>query len=157
LILLSLAGARTARASFFDSSPGKLARAHAYIDGSSNCAKCHVAGKRDVDAKKCLDCHDTVAKRITDKRGVHGPRKALNQPRELCHKEHKGRDFELFAWQTFGGQAKFKDQHDISGFSLSGRHSVVECDKCHKQKTATGRPSYLLAPLTCQGCHRSPH
>src|SRR5262249_2085325 len=76
---------------------------------------------------------------------------------ELCHKEHKGPEYELFAWQTFGGQPKFKEQHEISGFPLSGRHLVIDCDKCHKQKTSTGRPTFLLAPRACQGCHRCPH
>jgi hypothetical protein len=157
IFAISFGAQRSARASFFDSSPGKLARAHAYIDGPSNCAKCHVPGKRDVDPQKCLECHDVVAKRISDKRGIHASSKALNRPCELCHKEHKGPDLDMFGWQTFGGQSKFKDQHDISGFSLSGRHSVVDCDKCHKQKTATGRPSFLLASMSCQGCHKSPH
>lgn len=145
----------TARADFFDSSPGKLARAHAYIDGPTNCVKCHPSGKREVQADKCLDCHSAVANRIKDKRGVHASPKALNRPCELCHKEHKGPEYELFAWGTFGGLQKFN--HEITGFSLTGRHSVVECDKCHKQKTATGRPSYLLAPTNCQSCHKSPH
>ncbi len=158
-LLGGLLAERNAAASFFDSSPGKLAKAHAYIDGSSNCAKCHVTGKRDVDAKKCLDCHDTVQKRINDKRGVHGSAKALNRPCELCHKEHKGTDADMFGWQTFGGQAKFN--HEISGFSLSGRHSVVDCKDCHKQAEAAvlakGAKRFLGLAQKCESCHEDVH
>ena len=155
LLLSLLAFVSPARASFFDSSPGKLTRAHAYIDGPSNCSKCHVPGKRELEQKKCLDCHSAVAQRIEQKKGVHAQPKALGRPCELCHKEHKGAEFDSFGWAAIGGQQKFN--HDITGFSLTGRHSVVECANCHKQKTPTGRPSFLLAPTTCQGCHRSPH
>ena len=155
LVAITLLLPTAAWASFFDNSPGKLARAHAYIDGPSNCAKCHVTGKRDLDANKCLDCHQAVAQRVKEKKGLHASPKALNKPCELCHKEHKGPEYDLFAWQTFGGQSKFN--HDLSGFPLTGRHSVVECAQCHKQKTATGRPSFLIAPTSCQGCHKSPH
>ncbi len=147
--------ARPGRADFFDSSPGKLARGHAYIDGPQNCSKCHLPSKRELDDKKCLDCHTAIEQRIAQKKGVHASPKAAGRPCELCHKEHKGESADIFGWTTFGGQQKFA--HDITGFVLTGRHSVVDCKDCHKQKTPTGRPSFLLAPTTCQGCHRSPH
>jgi hypothetical protein len=155
LAAMLLLWSRPAAASFFDSSPGKLARGHAYIDGPQNCSKCHVPGKREIDDKKCLACHTPVEMRIDQKKGVHASPKAIGRPCLLCHKEHKGPDADIFGWTTFGGQAKFN--HDISGFPLTGRHSVVDCKDCHKQKTQTGRPSFLLAPTNCQGCHRSPH
>src|SRR6185503_11348080 len=37
-------------------SPGALAKAHAELEGISNCQKCHEQGKR-VTAQKCLACH----------------------------------------------------------------------------------------------------
>jgi hypothetical protein len=144
-----------AQGGFFNSSPGPLAQAHAHIDGPNNCVKCHISGKRDLKPEKCLDCHKAVAERIQKGRGIHASPKALGRQCELCHKDHKGLGFDIFGWGSFGGQQKFN--HEISGFSLTGRHSVVECAKCHKQKTPTGRPTFYAAPETCQGCHRSPH
>ena len=72
----------------------------------------------------------------------------------LCHKEHKGPEYDLFAWQTFGGQSKFA--HDLSGFPLTGRHSVVECAVPLPAKTATGRPSFLIAPTRAARAAKSP-
>ncbi|MCS6912083.1 MAG: cytochrome c3 family protein [Myxococcales bacterium] len=154
LVLLALGGPARGQ-SFFNSSPGPLTRAHAHIDGPNNCNRCHVTGKRELSSQKCLDCHKAVAERIRLERGVHAAPKARNRPCELCHKDHKGLDYDIFAWPTFGGKERFN--HDVTGFRLTGRHSVVECDKCHTQKTPTGRPTYLLAPVPCQGCHKSPH
>lgn len=147
--------APAARAGFFASSPGPLIRAHAHIDGPANCQKCHVESKRELAPQKCLECHKAVAQRIVQKVGLHASPKALGHKCELCHKDHKGADYDAFGWVTFGGQQKFN--HDITGFPLAGRHQVIECKKCHGQKTSTGRPSFLLAPETCQGCHHSPH
>lgn len=148
-------GQGVAHAGFLDSSPGPLTKAHGYIDGPQNCNKCHVNGKRDLDDKKCLACHTLIDERIEKGVGVHASSKAKGRPCVLCHKEHKGAAADIFGWPTFGGQQKF--DHGITGFVLSGRHSVVKCEECHKQKTPTGRPSFLLAPTSCQGCHRSPH
>src|SRR5581483_6512492 len=126
-----------------------------HIDGPNNCNKCHVNGKRDLDDKKCLDCHKAVAERISQKVGVHASPKVVGRQCELCHKDHKGPEFDIFGWAALGGQQRFN--HDITGFALTGRHSVVECNKCHKQKTPTARPTFYLAPKDCQGCHHSPH
>lgn len=152
-----LGTASLAHASFFDSTPGKLARGHADIDGPTNCTKCHPANKREIDEKKCLDCHKPVADRMAQKSGLHGSQKALGRPCVLCHKEHRGLDADLFGWAALGGQQKFA--HDtLSRFPLKGRHAVVECKDCHKQKTQTGRPSFLLAPTDCAPCHtKHPH
>lgn len=144
-----------ARASFFDSSPGPLIRGHERFDGPNNCGKCHLDGKRDVSTQLCLDCHKAIAERISSHRGVHATARVSGKRCELCHKDHKGLDADIFGWATFGGQAKF--DHNLAGWQLSGRHSVVDCKECHKQRTPTGRPSFLLAPTNCQGCHKSPH
>ena len=90
-------------ASFFDSSPGKLARGHAELDGPSNCIKCHPQGKREVDEKKCLDCHKLIAERITQKIGLLASPKAQGRPCVLCHKEHRGVEADLFGWVSMGG------------------------------------------------------
>ena len=52
LMAITLLLPTAAWASFFDNSPGKLVRAHASHRRPSNCAKCHVTGKRDLDANK---------------------------------------------------------------------------------------------------------
>src|SRR6187401_1797615 len=65
-------------------SPGRLARAHASLEGINNCLQCHTAG-RGVSAEKCLTCHAPVARRIAQKTGVH---RAVTTDCVTCHVEH---------------------------------------------------------------------
>jgi hypothetical protein len=48
-------------------SPGPLSRAHAKLEGSSRCLDCHDA-KEGVATRKCLVCHEPLAKRIAAER-----------------------------------------------------------------------------------------
>ena len=52
-------------------SPGRLSRAHASLEGITNCLSCHSAG-RGVAADKCLTCHKPVAERIA-RQGLYLP------------------------------------------------------------------------------------
>ena len=44
---------------FAQISPGDLSKAHASLEGVSNCTKCHTVGKK-VTSEKCLDCHKEI-------------------------------------------------------------------------------------------------
>lgn len=55
-------------------SPGKLAKAHAELEGMSNCTQCHTLGG-GPDTKKCLACHQEIQQRLDQKKGYHFLRK----------------------------------------------------------------------------------
>lgn len=146
-------------------SPGKLSKAHKHLEGMGNCKKCH-QGSRDVDSKRCLDCHKLLNKRIKKKRGYHGrmsPKKLKKC--ESCHVEHKGRNFAVVYWP--GGMKKFK--HWQTGYWLRFKHRI-DCRKCHQPRFMKDlevkshhrrwnslRKTFMGLSNTCQSCHKDPH
>jgi hypothetical protein len=123
-------------------SPGKLTRAHASLEGVSNCQSCHEAG-RGVTASKCLACHKPIAERIRLKKGIH--REAAGQC-VTCHVEHAGVDAELRPFDT----GSF-DHAREAGFTIDGKHAKTECSGCHKTR------SFLTVKPECASCHRDVH
>jgi len=121
-----------------------LLGAHARAD----CAKCHRAGERPVEAEAtgqtrvfdqfrgraatpdCAECH----------RDPHGGRLGADCSR--CH------DNESFATVRRGAL-----DHDRTAYPLRGRHREVACARCH-----TGRGVLRIAGFDrCATCHRDPH
>ena len=49
-------------------SPGDLTKAHADLEGISNCTKCHEIGEK-VLSSKCLDCHKEIKALVNAKIG----------------------------------------------------------------------------------------
>ncbi|HEY1305937.1 MAG TPA: hypothetical protein VGF24_20425 [Vicinamibacterales bacterium] len=142
---LSLAGARDAHAQLGALvSPGRLARAHASLEGINNCLKCHTAG-RGVSAEKCLTCHTPVAQRIVQKKGVH---RNVTTDCVTCHVEHAGVDAELRPFN----QQRFNHATD-TGFPLGGLHATLanNCASCHKTR------SFLTTSPSCASCHTDVH
>lgn len=125
-------------------SPGRLTRAHAQLEGVSNCLQCHSKGQQ-VSANKCLACHKPVAQRIAAKKGVH---RAVTTDCVACHVEHAGVDAELRPFDT-----KNFDHARDAGFALDGLHAPIasQCTACHKTR------SFLSAQTTCASCHADPH
>ena len=125
-------------------SPGRLAKAHASLEGISNCLKCHEQGKK-VTAQKCLACHAPIAERIARKAGVHG---SATTDCVTCHAEHAGLDAELRPFET-----KAFNHATVTGFPLDGKHtsSTDQCAACHK-----GR-SFVTLSSTCASCHADVH
>ncbi|MEZ5285597.1 MAG: hypothetical protein R2712_12495, partial [Vicinamibacterales bacterium] len=125
-------------------SPGRLTKAHAELEGVTNCLQCHSAG-RQVAADKCLSCHRPVADRIAKKVGVH---RDVTTDCVTCHVEHAGPDAELrpFDVQSFDHRAE-------TGYALDGRHAPLaqQCATCHKTR------SFLTASTACASCHADPH
>jgi hypothetical protein len=132
-----------------------LAQVHAKIDSKDHCTDCHVNG-RDVSQEKCLKCHEAVAERQKEKKGLHATPKALGKQCELCHTDHKGRNKDILGFASFGGREKF-DHNTLTGFVLDGKHQTTKCNDCHKQKTESGTITYLKAPVPCASCHDNPH
>jgi len=156
------AGARPASAQLI--SPGKLAAAHADLEGVRHCTGCHELGQRGVSDAKCLACHTPLAARIRARKGYHAT--VADRGCASCHKDHLGRDAELVRFDT----AAF--DHATTGYRLEGKHAGVECRSCHKpefvadpgvrafkSRHGTLATTYLGLGTTCVGCHRGddPH
>jgi hypothetical protein len=166
-LLAALAGllvvAAPARAQLL--SPGKLIAAHADLEGVRNCTKCHQLGKRGVANAKCLECHKTLAERITGTRGFHAGATVTGRNCGECHKDHFGIDFQAIRLDTAGFD------HAAVGFTLSGGHATTACRECHQPDYVTDAAvrrevgarglasTYLGLGTTCVTCHRAddPH
>lgn len=100
-----------------------LRAAHAKV---TECAKCHVAGKRWREAPQdCVACHK--------KDDVH--KGSLGAKCADCHNDTRWADTRF--------------DHATTRFALVGKHVDVKCSACHR----AGLP-YTDAPQTCIGCHR---
>lgn len=156
-VLVVLAGPAAAE-DFFKSSPGELSRSHATLDKDGACNECH-DGSKAIVAAKCLGCHDhqNLAQRISRGEGFHASAKVKGRECSLCHKEHRGKSFDLMGWQTIGGTAKF--DHAQTGWPLGGKHATTSCEGCHKTVNKQGLRTYLSTDKTCGSCHDkdSPH
>lgn len=142
-ILLATADGASAQLSALVS-PGRLNKAHAQLEGVSNCLQCHSKGQQ-VAADKCLGCHKPIAARIAAKKGIH---RGVTTDCITCHVEHAGVDADLRPFD----QKAFDHGRD-AGYVLDGLHAplAATCNSCHK-----GR-SFLLPQSTCASCHADPH
>jgi len=104
-------------------SPGELSRAHADLEGISNCTQCHILGEKNKFSEKCLACHTELRTRVTAGRGYHAS--VREKECNVCHKEHHGRKFALIHWE------KKSFDHTLTGYRLEGKHQRQECEKCH--------------------------
>ena len=75
-------------------SPGKLTKAHASLEGISNCTACHDLGAK-ISEQKCLDCHKPLKSRITQNKGFHVSKDIKGKECITCHSEHHGLNFDL--------------------------------------------------------------
>ena len=145
-------------------SPGKLSRAHAAVEGTTQCFKCHEP-RRATTAARCLDCHRPLAARIAAGTGFHAKLDAKErQSCGRCHPEHGGETAKLIAWP--GGRDAF--DHRRTGWPLDGEHTKLRCNDCHKPDLVRDedvRSSSSLAlerthlglSTRCVECHRDPH
>ena len=112
-------------------SPGLLSRAHHNLDGPTGCVKCHAVSPGSPTFL-CLDCHQEIAARLKQKRGLHPA--FMAEPKASCvrcHSEHNGINFSLLHWDS--SPAKFN--HAATGF-CSGRQAcrfdlqqMPQCDQ----------------------------
>jgi hypothetical protein len=129
-------------------SPGPLSRAHAALDDTGSCGRCHTTG-RAVGEGLCLACHDVTARDLRAKRGLHYELITRSGRRcEQCHREHHGRDYDLV---RFGAQVP-GFEHGQTGFPLTGRHAELTCAPCHR-----GKHRYQGLRPRCASCHEDRH
>lgn len=141
---------------FSQISPGELCKAHADLEGVSNCTKCHTVGNK-VSREKCLECHTEIKANIDAKKGYHASSDVVGKNCAVCHSDHHGRDFQVIKLnkKTF--------DHKKTGFKLEGVHAKQECIACHKQehvkdpKFKKRSNSFLGLNKACLTCHDDYH
>ena len=143
-------------AAFSQISPGELSKAHAGLEGVSNCTKCHVVGNK-VTREKCLTCHKDIQANITTNKGYHASSDVAGKQCAACHNDHHGRNFQIarFDQKTF--------IHAKTGFDLKGAHAKKECKDCHKPgfikdarlKVKSG--TFMGLNKQCLTCHEDYH
>ncbi|HEV7555551.1 MAG TPA: hypothetical protein VGO00_08865, partial [Kofleriaceae bacterium] len=135
---------------FLKSSPGELATGHASLDKQDKCLSCH-DNDNSVPSAKCIGCHDKLRARVASGQGFHVSDKVRGHDCKACHKEHRGRSFDLMGWQSIGGIQSF--DHQLAGWKLEGKHAVTDCAHCHKTADRQGLRMFVGADRTCGGCH----
>lgn len=146
-------------------SPGELSRAHAALEGTANCTKCHPVGGK-LSQETCLACHVELRTRIAAGTGLHGRMAPADRACERCHPEHEGRGSPLVSW---GKEGRAAFDHARTGHPLAGKHRRADCEKCHDPRLVTDasvrellakhpeRKTYLGAPVACWPCHADEH
>jgi len=144
-------------------SPGPLARAHAELEGTLNCTKCH-AGRKEAMSANCLACHRDIEWLARRDQGYHGTKDVQNQTCASCHPDHAGTGFHLIKWPD-GSLERF--DHRRAGWTLTQSHADVDCSDCHTAKlrvspsarlaAAPANESFTGLETTCASCHEDIH
>jgi predicted CXXCH cytochrome family protein len=115
-------------------SPGELSKAHAFLEGVSNCTKCHDLGNK-VTREKCLDCHKEINTLILSKKGFHASAEVSGKDCFICHNDHHGRNFQMLRFD------KTNFDHAKTGFELKGAHASEACKACNCK--SCHKPSFI--------------
>ncbi len=137
-------------------SPGKLSKAHANLEGLSNCTRCHILGEKET-TQKCTECHKEINDLIKRNKGYHASSEVRSKDCHECHGEHFGRDFNVirFTENDF--------DHRLTGYDLQGSHKQITCDGCHNKEFIKNNISqksghtYLGLETDCTSCHEDYH
>ena len=141
---------------FAQISPGDLTAAHQELEGMSNCTKCHEL-RKEVKPELCLDCHKELNSLIKQKRGYHVSSEVKAKKCVECHSEHNGRKFQIVRFDE-----KAFD-HKLTGFMLTGKHKIDDCEKCHKpefntiEKFKERKKTFVGLSQDCKICHDDYH
>lgn len=137
-------------------SPGELVSAHAELEGTANCTKCHTLRNKVTD-NKCLDCHERISEMISNEMGYHASEEVQQKNCFDCHSDHHGRDFEIIHFDTTSFD------HALTGYPLEGSHQELQCNACHKEEFIADKElqsklsTYLGLQPGCVNCHADPH
>lgn len=141
---------------FSQISPGDLTKAHASLEGLSNCTKCHELGEKVLNSK-CLDCHTEIKQLINANRGYHASNDVKGKNCWSCHSEHHGRNFQIVRFD------KNKFDHKKTGYELIGKHKEADCISCHKSEFIINEQlkkrfgTFLGLETNCISCHEDVH
>jgi len=137
-------------------SPGDLSKAHAGLEGISNCTKCHDVGNK-VTREKCLACHKEIKANIAAHKGFHASAEVGNKNCAVCHNDHHGRNFQIIRFD------KKNFDHRKTGFELKGEHAKQACVACHKPafiknpEIRKKAGTFLGLSQDCLNCHADYH
>jgi hypothetical protein len=137
-------------------SPGDLTKAHSYLEGMSNCTKCHELGEQ-VTNSKCMDCHSEIKKMVSQGKGYHSSSGVKDKNCFDCHSEHNGRNFKIINFNPNSFD------HKKAGYELTGSHTSVKCNDCHQAKyisthlSKKKKETYLGLSTECRTCHEDIH
>ena len=155
VVALVLAGSPRARApsDFFSSSPGPLSASATRRSTTRITATTATSTTRkDLSNDKCLGCHDHHDLRDRGSRRGQGlPRLGeASRARSARPATSSTRAAATTSWagrSVGGGEQGF--DHDLTGWTLKGKHASTDCDDCHKA-TRQGRASRRTwAPTGC--------
>ncbi len=104
-----------------------LSGAHAAAD----CRSCHVSLDFSVEKTRCESCH---ADPHHDELGSDCAR---------CHTP-----------RSFIDRSGMVRAHQLTRFPLTGSHTAVECESCHRP-AAAGQMQFVNVDAACIGCHRA--
>ncbi|MGB8491587.1 MAG: cytochrome C [Bacteroidales bacterium] len=155
-LLLILVAIIVSGPSFAQISPGDLAKPHEFLEGITNCTKCHEIGNK-ITGEKCLGCHTEINDRIKAGKGYHSSSGVKGRECIECHSDHHGKNFQLVRLNNSGFD------HNLTGFSLSVPHSKLECTACHtgkfikESKIREKKFTYLGLGTACLDCHADYH
>lgn len=135
--------------------PNQLSTKHRIGPTAESCVKCHEYAGEIPDAK-CEQCHLDIKQRHTLAMGYHG---TLTGDCKHCHPEHPN---EMTNSVILFRPEKFN--HDLAAYKLTGKHTTVSCDACHKAKHppkvegVTEGIYYIgLKFAACTDCHPDLH
>ncbi|MFK5878514.1 MAG: hypothetical protein QM478_03345 [Flavobacteriaceae bacterium] len=137
-------------------SPGDLSKAHAELEGMSNCTQCHELGEKVLNSK-CLECHEDIQALISNNKGYHADVSVVKKDCFECHSEHHGRKFDMVRFN----QDNF--DHELAGYELEGEHDVIDCRKCHTSEYIQNpeikkrNNTFLGLEQDCLSCHDDFH
>lgn len=149
------------------SSPGPLHPAHAAVkelQGSTGCDRCHGNDTHADLAAACNACHADIGRQVAEHKGLHGTTRGVERCGK-CHVEHHGKEVAMVDDRVFSlagvKDRKAFDHAQIAEFALSGTHTTLDCQKCHRQAEIAVLPAdssrYLGLSQKCSTCHRDPH
>ncbi len=147
-------------------SPGPLSQVHSFLDGPTNCMKCHDFAKRPPEYK-CLDCHQEIRTRLEENRGLHPSLVGNDRTGRSCvscHSDHNGRNFSIVHWDI----PPTRFDHRRAGYELEGKHRTLACNVCHQPSRISAaeaktiqvkdlRRTYLGLSTKCSACHVDEH
>jgi hypothetical protein len=157
LLLTTLPGRLTGQIS-----PGPLARPHAALEGSLQCAQCH-GNRKEALPGQCVACHREIGWLLSQRRGLHA--REGRTACASCHPDHAGADFALVSWTADSLRAF---DHLRTGWALEGAHGQVACARCHRTEFRLGEaarrlpgpqpsPGWVGLERECTACHIDVH
>jgi hypothetical protein len=145
---------------------------------SSDCQQCHTLDHFTPAARfdhansrfplvgkhpsvECRNCHRTAVSAVAEAGHETTVYRPLERECLSCHgNPHQGvLTDNCVRCHTTSSFSVERFDHSRTSFELTGRHSHVQCDRCHPEVLWRGKRILTLLEIEsgCMNCHRSPH